>query len=387
MGAAGRARGRGQDFAAITAFIAALVWPWALKFLWAPLVDALRGRWWGDRAWVLSMQGVMGLTLLPLAALDLQADRALVIGLLIGHALAATIQDVAIDAWAIRITPKPEHGRLNAAMAVGKYIGRWLFGAGLLFVWDALGRGVIFGGLVASIWATGALVLIAAPSPTAEAALRQRLRAFGTSLGGALSRRATWLGLGIALLSGAAFEALGAVAGPVMVQAGYATSEMAIVRSAWVAAMLLGAWLGGVIGDRVGHRRATGAALLLIAALVAAVAALHAADAAALTQAVAIGVVYVAIGVFIAVSYALFMDLTDPRIGGTQFSAFMGATNACEAWSAAAAGALAAALGFAPGMLLMTAASLLALPLLWGLREGEAGARIRHTSRSGRNGG
>ncbi|NBC11362.1 MAG: hypothetical protein GVY24_06440 [Planctomycetes bacterium] len=39
----------------------------------------------------------MGLTLLP---------------------LAATFQDVAIDAWAILITPKPEHGRLNAAMAV-----------------------------------------------------------------------------------------------------------------------------------------------------------------------------------------------------------------------------------------------------------------------------
>jgi len=358
----------GEALAAITAFIAALVWPWALKFLWAPLVDALRGPGWGDRAWVISAQLVMGLTLLPLALLDLREDRALVIGLLLGHALAATIQDVAIDAWAIRITPKPEHGRLNAAMAVGKYLGRWLFGAGLLFVWDELGRGVIFGGLVASIWATGVLVLIASPSPMVEAKRRARLATFGRSLRGALARRATWLGVGIALLSGAAFEALGAVAGPVMVQAGYATADMAVVRSAWVAAMLLGAWLGGVFGDRFGHRRATIAALLLIAALVAAVAGLHAADAGALPLAIAIGVVYVGIGVFIAVSYALFMDLTDPRIAGTQFSAFMGATNGCEAWAAAAGGALAASLGFGAGMLAMAGASLLALPLLWALR-------------------
>lgn len=33
----------GEAIDAITAFTAMLVWPWALKFLWAPLVDALRG--------------------------------------------------------------------------------------------------------------------------------------------------------------------------------------------------------------------------------------------------------------------------------------------------------------------------------------------------------
>ena len=371
----------GEDLAAITALIAALVWPWALKFLWAPLVDALRGSWWGDRAWVLSAQLVMGLTLLPLAVLDLREDRPLVVALLLGHALAATIQDVAIDAWAIRLTPKPEHGRLNAAMAVGKYLGRWLFGAGLLFVWDGLGRGVIFGGLVACIWVTGALVLIASPSPVAPLVWRERLATFGAVLRSALARRATWLGVGIAVLSGAAFEALGAVAGPVMVQAGYTTADMAAVRTAWVAAMLIGAWLGGVFGDRVGHRRATIAALGLIAALVAAVAALHTAEVSALALAGAIGVVYVAIGVFIAVSYALFMDLTDPRIAGTQFSAFMGATNACEAWAAAAGGALAASLGFGAGMLAMAGLSLLALPLLWGLRGGDGFAEGEKTPR------
>jgi hypothetical protein len=46
-----------------------------------------------------------------------------------------------------------------------------------------------------------------------------------------------------------------------------------------------------------------------------------------------IGVADVFIGLFTAASYALFMDLTDPKLGGTQFSAFMAATNGCESWS------------------------------------------------------
>jgi len=55
---------------------------------------------------------------------------------------------------------------------------------------------------------------------------------------------------------------------------------------------------------------------------------------------------YVAIGLFTASSYALFMDLTDPRLGATQFSAYMGATNACESWSAVLGGRLIASSGY-----------------------------------------
>lgn len=40
-----------------------------------------------------------------------------------------------------------------------------------------------------------------------------------------------------------------------------------------------------------------------------------------------LAILYICISLFTAASYALFMDITDPRIGVTQFSAFMGATN------------------------------------------------------------
>src|SRR5688500_12391389 len=54
----------------ITALTAVLLVPWVFKFLWAPALDVLRGPRWGYRAWLVTMQVIMALTLLPLAWLD-----------------------------------------------------------------------------------------------------------------------------------------------------------------------------------------------------------------------------------------------------------------------------------------------------------------------------
>jgi predicted MFS family arabinose efflux permease len=73
---------------------------------------------------------------------------------------------------------------------------------------------------------------------------------------------------------------------------------------------------------------------------------------------------YFFVGVFTAASYALFMDLTDPRLGATQFSAYMAATNACESWSAWSGGRLTAAYGYPTAFVAMSLVSLSSLPLL-----------------------
>jgi hypothetical protein len=73
---------------------------------------------------------------------------------------------------------------------------------------------------------------------------------------------------------------------------------------------------------------------------------------------------YVGIGLLTTASYALFMNLTDPRLGATQFSAFMGATNLCEAWAALAVGRLVVAWGYPAAFALLGLVSLGALPLL-----------------------
>jgi predicted MFS family arabinose efflux permease len=63
------------------------------------------------------------------------------------------------------------------------------------------------------------------------------------------------------------------------------------------------------------------------------------------------------------------MDLTDPRLGGTQFSTFMAATNGAEAWSGWAGGQMVARTNYGTSMLAMCVVSLASLPLLRWLRK------------------
>ncbi|MCA8949468.1 MAG: MFS transporter, partial [Planctomycetes bacterium] len=110
----------------ITALTAALALPWAGKFLWAPLVDIVRTRWFGVRGWLVLAQLGMAATLLPMLALDPVADATAVFGWLLAHAFCAATQDVAIDALAIRSVPAAERGAINGAMQIGQIGGRVL---------------------------------------------------------------------------------------------------------------------------------------------------------------------------------------------------------------------------------------------------------------------
>jgi MFS transporter, PAT family, beta-lactamase induction signal transducer AmpG len=133
-----------------------------------------------------------------------------------------------------------------------------------------------------------------------------------------------------------------------------------------VGATLVGGVIGGRLSDRWGRIRAVSVFLL---GFVVMIAGLGLTDLAMMEPMPAVLLVwltglYFFIGLFTASSYALFMDLSDPRLGGTQFSAFMSATNGCESWSAWAGGRIAGSGHYAAAFLGMGAVSLLGLPLL-----------------------
>lgn len=365
-------RGAGVDVASITGLTAALTIPWALKFLWAPLVDVLRGPRWGYRGWILSMQLLMGLALLPVAWLPMAGELRTITWLLLAHAVFASTQDAAVDAWAIAVTPEGEHGRISGSMQAGKYAGRWLFGPGLLLFGGLVGTEAALSVLVGVIWASG-LLLLRAVGPRREP--EARWGTFRSALGAALRRRTTWIGLLVAGLAGAAFEAAGAVAGVFLVDRGFPEAGVGWFLSASAALLLVGAIAGGTAADRLGHARATGWFVALTAAAVLGVAACDALLPGATARLGATGclaLVYLGAGMLIAASYGLFMDLTDPSIGGTQFSAFMGATNACESWAGFSVGRMidsrGLGLGYPLSFSILAALSLLSLPLLAGLR-------------------
>lgn len=359
-------RTAGVPIEQITGLTAMVLLPWIFKFAWAPLVDALRGPRWGFRAWIAASQLLMGLTLLPLLWLDPASEFGAWRALLLMHAAAAATQDVAIDALAINTVPPERRGLLNGCMQAGMLAGRSVFGGGTLLAAAWLGYDWIVILLIGWIWITLLAVLILGGP---EAAPADRSGLFVRALIGALRRPATWLGLAFALTSAAAFEATGQLAGPFLVDRGVEASTIGVFFGVTVvAAMLAGGLLGGRISDRWGRLRSVAT---FLAGFVAMILLLAAADRAGAGQTMTLlallAGMYFFVGLFTAASYALFMDLTDPRLGGTQFSTYMAATNGCEAWAVWTGGRIAGSAGYPAAFVVMSAASLISLLVLPGV--------------------
>lgn len=359
-------RTAGVEVPAITGLTAILVLPWGLKFLWAPLVDALRTPRWGFKSWIISAQLAMGATLLPLVWLDPVTHFNSWAALLLVHAFCAATQDVAIDAMAINLVPEHERGMLNGCMQAGMLVGRSAFGGGALLVASTFGRPPVMLALVACIWLS-LLFLLFAKEPPQPGRVRDRIADFRLHLSRALRQRSTWFGLAFALTAAAGFEATGQLAGPFLVDRGVGEKTIGLFFGvAVVGATLVGGLIGGRMSDRMGRIRAVAVFLVGFVTMIVGLALTDL----AMPQPIP-GVLmgwltgmYFFIGLFTASSYALFMDLTDVRLGGTQFSTYMSATNGCESWSAWAGGRVVGHGHYPAAFLALCAASLLSLPLL-----------------------
>ncbi len=363
-------RSKGLDIESITLMISMLALPWAAKFVWAPVVDLKRSKRWGTRGWIVGTQLLMGLTLLPLLWIDWVSAFPLLVGLLAVHAFAAATQDVSIDALCIRSTSVEERGSINGWMQAGMLLGRSVFGGATLIVADLLGSDGMILLLVASIWAVSLVVLFSDAVGFAEGSVLPAPE-YRRRIVEVFKQRRTWFGLLFALMGGAAFEAVGAVAGPFLIDRGFETASVGVFFAGpSVAAMMLGALAGGRMADKIVRTTAVRVSLLAVVGVVAALslaAAVGETGGSFLTLAL-MTALYAAIGLFTASSYALFMDMSDRSLGAAQFSAFMAATNGCEAWAAFAVGRLIGPYGYAVAFLVLALVSLASLPLVSRIR-------------------
>ena len=366
-----RLASEGMAVGPVSTLLATLALFWSFKFVWGPLVDGWRSPRWTLKSWVLSMQLLMGLALVPLVWLDPVADFRLLFILLCLHALAAAIQDASIDALSIASTPLDERGAVNGWMQVGMLLGRSLFGGVALMLAAHLGGHIVACALIGAIWCTSLLLLLAADArhlAPMDTAHQSRWADHMHALNAAFRRRTTWLGLGFALIGGMAYEAVGGVRGHYLTDRGFSDEQVGLFFAVYVTgSWLLGSLAGGYLADRMGRRRSVAVFLLCCIGVVLLLAGADTfLDLRESRICLALlSVLYFCIGMFIASSYALFMDLTDDRLGATQFSAFMGATNGCEAIALSCVGRLIPQVGFAGAFTIMAVASLIALPLLY----------------------
>jgi MFS family permease len=366
----------GLSIEKITWLSAILVIPWTLKFLWAPVVDWLRTARWTLHHWVAAAQTCMSLTLLPLVWLDPVTDFSSLAATLMLHAFAAATQDVSIDALCIASTTRAERGSYNGWMQVGMLLGRAAMGGGMLAVIGFIGQsGAVFI-LIVAIVSSMALLLATRLPAVAIAPKPARVTPLHHKYFQVLRQPLTWWGVAFALVGGAAFKSFEVVYPLYMVDRGFAKQTIgAFTAGPMIGTMVAGSILGGWWSDRFGCGRAVCAALLAIAGLITLLAFYDRSTSGHIgTPLLAILIlIALAIGVFTAASYALFMNLTQPGIAATQFSTFMGAVNGCESWSVYVLGLLIAARGYDEGLFVMCTLSLLALPIL---------ARLQHSDRT-----
>lgn len=355
----------------IAAFTASLTLPWAFKFLWAPLIDVFQTKRYGLKQWIAGTQMLMCLTLLPLVFTPL-SDHFFFWGLcLFLHSVCAATQDVCVDALMIKVVVPPEKGMTNAYMQAGMLLGRGLFGGGTLVALSYFGLPVAILIMIGLVFCVLVLVFFIR-NPTDLNTEDQRTSAgFLGRLKETFSTPNTWYTLGFALTAAAAFEVVGAMAGPFLTDQ---KVELTSIGMFFALPVIIVTIVGGLIGGFLADRLARKSALLVflsLAVLTVILISLPEFFHISLPQhgwMFLFSAMYFFVGMFTTSSYALFMDVTNPKLSATEFSTFMAATNACEAWTVWSSGIIIAATGYGFSFLLMSGVSLLSLFFLFRIK-------------------
>jgi MFS transporter, PAT family, beta-lactamase induction signal transducer AmpG len=220
--------------------VAAITWPWSLKFLWSPVVDRVGTR----RQWIAGcLAGLAALTLV-LAHID-PASLGLSFWLIaMAIVTLSATQDIAIDAYTIEITSTRELGVANSVRIASYRIA--MFIAGGLLIWLA-GRAdwaVSFqtGAAALTLLTIAALLM---PSPEGTGA---RPHAIWEPLRALVARKDIWAVVSFALLFKLDIAALEPMTRPFWVDRGFSLTEIGtVLTTGRILATLAGAALGGVL--------------------------------------------------------------------------------------------------------------------------------------------
>jgi MFS transporter, PAT family, beta-lactamase induction signal transducer AmpG len=261
-------RRQGVGPAEIGAFVASFYLPWAFKWAFGPFVDVFRSKRFGHRrAWILLTQLMMAATLLVLVAVPLPAGLGIFTAILLIHNTFGAIQDVAIDSLACNTLGEDERGLANGLMFAGASIGQAVGGSGVLFLIAYTGFHASFVMVAAAILVITTVVVLPMKEAVAESlattvsgnrwrSVAAEMKGFAVqSFRSFIGTRGAFSGFFFALLPAGAMSLGLALQSNLAVEFGMNDDQVGLLNlwSAMIsaAAMVLGGWLS----DRWGRRR------------------------------------------------------------------------------------------------------------------------------------
>jgi MFS transporter, PAT family, beta-lactamase induction signal transducer AmpG len=250
--------------AAIGAF-ALVTTPYALKFLWSPLIDRLPpplplGR---RRGWAITIELALIAATLALGARDPKHHLMPMAVLALLVAFLSASQDIVIDAYRIEILSLELQGPGAGMIQTGYRVGMLVSGAGALVIASRFGWFAAYATMAALVF-VGMLVFIFGPEPSdgAAAGISEPGRSgsrnwFTTAVAGPFAdfmRRPIWPVILLFILGYKLGEGMAAVMStPLYISLGFSLDEIAAVsKLLGFFGVVTGALLGGLVTARLG---------------------------------------------------------------------------------------------------------------------------------------
>ncbi|HYA02657.1 MAG TPA: MFS transporter [Syntrophobacteria bacterium] len=221
--------------------------PWAAKFLWAPAVDS-----WGEyRRWMAGSQCLISLVLLIVMMIDPSSPSLVLWTCLMSLAFLSATQDIAIDAYTIRLLGKQEMGIANGVRISSYRVALLLAGGVFVALGGWIGWRVAFS-LAAVVLALCTLVSLSVPRPPIDGNPK-RERALLQPIRDLLGRPRARQVLCFILLYTLGDTAMGPMVRPFWVDRGLSTTEIGLITgSIGLIATITGALVGGAFTTRFG---------------------------------------------------------------------------------------------------------------------------------------
>lgn len=229
-----------------------LALPWALKFLWAPMVDRYYSQRLGRRrSWLLPTQFLTVGVLVWASTLDFQQELFWVfVAVFLCNLLAATL-DIATDGLAVQLLTPQERGIGNGIQVGGYRLGMIISGGALLIVFEQIGWSGSFL-LMAALVALMTIPALLYNEPITQA--KPPTPKFSWSFF-ALPGVIAWL---LAIFLYKFGDSVGAgMVKPFLIDSGLSLAQIGWIAGTWgSAASLAGAALGGYLTMKLGGYRA-----------------------------------------------------------------------------------------------------------------------------------
>jgi len=245
--------------------------PYALKFLWSPLIDGapfpvlskLLGR---RRGWLIATQLALMLSIVWLGLADPTVNPWITAAVALLVAICSASQDIVIDAYRVEILKPEQQGAGAASIVLGYRLGMIISTAGALYLASHVSWLATYG-IMAALVSIGMITVLLSGEPESppsltlprkrERGIRLWLRQHVIAPFADFMQRPHWLAILLFILLyklGDAF--MGVMTNPFLLDIGFSKEQIAtIVKLYGVIATIVGSFIGGAMVFRLGTVR------------------------------------------------------------------------------------------------------------------------------------